>query len=132
MGNMGDALNKAGLISDRELARSKPRERGDRDQLIERHKIQKEVSADDAAKVRDLVRKHGSRQGIGGRRHWHYVTRDGKVPYLEVNDDLAKRLESGQSAIAAAGDDLMIISDETAVAVDELDPTAILFWVALR
>jgi len=130
MGNLGDALNKAGLISDDELKRQKSRgSKGPRlDQLTTRHVDAKPASDADAARARSMVKERAVQGGLGGRRRWHYVLPDGKAPSLDVDERAAKKLESGQLAIATDGRRACLISDEAAQTIVAIDPSAVLFW----
>lgn len=130
MGNLGDALNKAGLISDEDLRRQKERRgRGPRlDQLTTRHLDVKAASAEDAARARAVVKERATRDGLGGRRRWHYVLPDGRAPGLDVDDRAAQKLESGDLAIATDGRRACLLPADAAREVAAIDPTAVLFW----
>ena len=130
MGNLGDALHKAGLMSERDLANAKSgRGARNRNELMRRHESKAAASEGDAARARTLVGERGSPAGSKGRVRWHYVARDGTIPFIVADDKLAARLGSGQAAIATDGARVLIISNETAMEADKLDPSTILFWV---
>ena len=128
MGNLGDALHKAGLISETELARAK-QGRGPGDQLMRRHEVESAATEAQADEARRLIRERGAPEKGKGRRRWHYVAGDGSIPSMQVDDRLASRLEAGQAAIATDGEQARIIPREVAVQADKLDPSTILFWI---
>ncbi|MAG57816.1 MAG: hypothetical protein CMJ83_16140 [Planctomycetes bacterium] len=156
-GNMGDALRKAGLISKQDLkkldhqdrvrrkdggrdgpdrerkhqnrpGRDRGQQRRDRDRVVERRRREGETSDEDLARAHDLVKSQATRAGVGGRRRWHYIAPDGKIPFLDVDEKLGRRLENGDAAIAFDGQGARVIDRDAAAKVDAIDPATVLYW----
>ncbi len=59
-----------------------------------------------------------------GRRRYYYEARDGRVPYLELDDAIVGRLEKRGAAICEAPSGaLTLVDGETAQRVAALDPS---------
>lgn len=71
--------------------------RRDRDRERERQRQEREHQ--DMHALRQLVESRALNDAHGSRR-WHFVTPGGAVPYIPVNDSVARRLEAGEVAIA--------------------------------
>jgi uncharacterized protein YaiL (DUF2058 family) len=82
-------------------------------------------------RVEETVRM-GRRKGqIDGRRRFYFDSRDGRVPYLDLSDEVIGELESGRAAIAeSASGKTTIITAETAIAVMGLDVDWLRRWNA--
>lgn len=80
-----------------------------------------EATADEAliARIVDAGRVEAP---AGGRRRFYYESRDDRVPYLELQDALASRLEKRDAAICEAPDGTITIVDaDTARRIAALD-----------
>lgn len=121
MGDLRDKLLQAGLVSPEQAQRAEEaaaRPSGRRKRKAAR---QKGGSADGGDPLQ--VAKDGRRGGkTRGPRRWYYVSRAGKVPYLEVSDDLVKELEQGKAAIAETeGGDVWLVTSECAERLSRID-----------
>jgi uncharacterized protein YaiL (DUF2058 family) len=128
MGDLRDALKKAGLIDDKADKRLKHEERVQRKELG-REGLEAQKRADEEARrARDDQKKGDAKaaqqrldqdrqrserwkkllsslesealQGSSGPRRFHFRDADGHLPYLLVDDDTGRRLEAGELAIA--------------------------------
>jgi hypothetical protein len=75
-----------------------------------------------------LVTAHGVRKGLNGRRRWHYVAQDGSIPHVNIDQDIADRLERGDAALASDGDQILLVDMKTAEILLNQDPSALLFF----
>lgn len=132
MGDLRDALKKAGLIDDKADKRLKHEERVQRKELG-REGLEAQKRADDEARRARDEQKRGdvkaaqqrvdhdrqrserwkkllssleseALQGSSGPRRFHFRDADGHLPYLLVDDDTGRRLEAGELAIARLPD----------------------------
>jgi uncharacterized protein YaiL (DUF2058 family) len=128
MGDLRDALKKAGLIDDKAEKRLKHEERVQRKELgrdgleAQHAKDEAERRARDEQKRGDTKvaqqrldqeRQRAERwkrllanleseaiRGGAGPRRFHFRDADGHLPYLMVDDEIGRRLEAGELAIA--------------------------------
>ena len=77
--------------------------------------------------ARELVRAHGSRKGLNGRRRWHYVAPDRSIPHVYVDPDIAAGLERGECALATDDSETYLVDMKTAEILLHQDPTTLLF-----
>lgn len=160
MGNMGDALKKAGLVSEKDNRRRKhterverkelgregldqreretQRQRGERrdakrsrDRKRERDRQQAGEAKSDQARARDLARRHAITRGLGGPRRFHFVDRDGRIPFVSVQDDLGRRIEAGEFAIVTLGGETLVVPRAEAETLHGLDAEAVRFLAGL-
>jgi uncharacterized protein YaiL (DUF2058 family) len=132
MGDLRDALKKAGLIDDKADKRLKHEERVQKKELgregleAQRHQDEAERRARDEQKRGDAkvaqqrldheraraekwkkllhgLESEAIRGGSGPRR-FHFRDADGHLPYLMVDDEIGRRLEAGELAIARLPD----------------------------
>ena len=128
MGDLRDALKKAGLIDEKADKRLKHEERVQRKELG-REGLEAQKRADEEARrARDEQKKGDAKtaqqrldsdrqrserwkkllsslesealQGGSGPRRFHFQDADGHLPYLLVDDETGRRLEAGELAIA--------------------------------
>ena len=158
MSDMRDALLKAGLVNkktadhahreDQTKARrlgargrqqeEKAREEShaqktetqrQQDREREARRLQGRTTKEEAARLTDIVRNGIVRAGRSGKRRFYFVAADGRIPFLEMSDDLARQLEMGQAAILqlpSSGEALVISREAAAKLGDTCD--WICFW----
>ena len=88
------------------------------------------MTAEQSVEARALAREHAIRRGLGGRRRWHYIEADGRLPFVDVDEELGRRLEAGSAAIVSDGEGARIVSGEVVRRIAALDQSAVLFWVS--
>lgn len=102
--------------SQREKARAEERDRRERERFHQ---------------VRDLVQANLVTEGTRGSRSFFYVTRSGRVPFLALEFETAKKLESGTLAIVEIPGEpherCGLVPRETAKKVQEFDPELVRF-----
>ncbi len=113
---------RAALAASQDNARQKDRER----------ELQRQEKSDKIAeqhRIMQIVQSGTVKGKTGGRKRFYYDSRDGRVPYLEVNDDVLDALEKGTMALAEEPEGRMFIIDESSAArVAELDPLWLALW----
>lgn len=152
MGDLSEELFKAGLISEEQYRRAKaarsggrkegrggerrPRRPrgGGRPRGEDRREGSRRRAAEDEAAVAEPLAREGlgevvraeALRGTGGLRRWYFVARDGRVPFLEVSDEVARRLERGEVAIVEVPDqareEFVIVPRRLAVRIQALAP----------
>lgn len=66
---------------------------------------------------------------FGGRRRWYYVSRQNKVPSVELSDTAAERLESGDCALVECpAGHLRLVTAKGARRIAELDRRWLVVW----
>jgi uncharacterized protein YaiL (DUF2058 family) len=109
----------------RQQARAEEKKARDRQLEAERSKAREEAGAEN--RFRSLVAD--TLQGIGGPRRFCYVNRRNRVPFLEVNDDTARRLTRGELAIIETEDGKVgVVPGAAAREIAEVDPETVRFW----
>lgn len=160
MGNLKDELLKKGLTDDRRARQMAHDEKARRNRLGkdavegERRAHEQELQAKEQARRETDRRREQERQkqeaaratrlglaqmlrdraltsGVRGPRRWHFVTRERRIPYLDVSDDAARRLEQGQIAICevpdTAPEQFVLVPAEAAARLREGAPEYVLF-----
>ncbi len=155
--SLRDQLLKAGLVSEKQARQAAHAQRVDRKQQgrqgveAEREQRKHKVEAEQQAKresdraresarrerVLDRETENRLRQTIAsgrlektrGPRRFYFVTRDDRLPCLEVTDDVAQRLERGGAAITESPEgEWSIVDGDTARRVAEIDPAWLRVW----
>ena len=112
-------------------AQLEDRRRQDREREAKRQ--EETMEQDVAERLWEIAREGAVREGLFGNRRFHFVSRDGHLPFVEMSDDLSKRLEMGNAAIAELpGEEMetfIIITRETAVRMKEIDAESVRFYV---
>ncbi len=82
-----------------------------------------------ALRVSQIIESNGLDLKIQGRRRWYFVNRSGRVPYLELGDEAAARLESGAAAITESPTGAVrLVTAAGARRVCELDDRWLVQW----
>lgn len=165
MGDMKDALRKAGLVSDKEARQAAHRDRVRRKELGEeglaaerrslevaereeaerrRHEDQardsklraQRAEAERDEKVTRLITEGDLLLREGGPKRFYFEAQGGRIYFLDVSDQLSRRLAQGDAAIVDARgvlrNNYTAVSGKTAAELRALDATRILFWNAER
>ncbi len=159
MGNLKDELIRKGVADDKRARQMAHEEKARRNKLgaeavqAERQHREQEIVAkehsrketdrrreqerqrEDAARaaragVAQLLRDHALTRGVRGPRRFYFVTRDKKMPFLEVSEDAGKKLETGALAICevpdATPETFVLVPAETAGRVRQSAPELVL------
>jgi hypothetical protein len=111
------------------VAHERERRDADRRRELERQK-------DDAARTAllgaaQMLRDHALTRGVRGPKRFHFVSRARKIPFLELSDDAARRLENGHLAICeipgSRPEEFVVVSADTAQRLRETAPEYVLF-----
>jgi len=147
MGDLRDKLLKAGLVTEEQAkkaeAKAQPPERGGAGRRPEqrggkgrgpegeraRERPAREVAAPvsltkEESQRRFKLAQAGKVEGkTRGNRRWYFVSRAGRVPYLELSDEAVKDLEQGRIAIAESErGEAWLVTGECARQLVEVDP----------
>ncbi len=114
------------------LARAQSRSASDRERELARQDSLKD--GEERSRITQLIRDHAVDQGVRGPRRFHFINRDDKLPFLELNDDTCKRLEHGELTICEVPDSrptaFLLVPQETARKVHASAPEYVLFNTA--
>ena len=82
-------------------------------------------------RVRNMVEEASLKETGFGARRFYFVTRENKIPFLDLSDELTGRLEKGQAAIVEVPgedvDDYTIVPRAVARQMQTVDPESVRF-----
>jgi RNA recognition motif-containing protein len=82
-------------------------------------------------RIREMVEGASLKETGFGARRFYFVTRDNKIPFLDLSDELTGRLEKGQAAIVEIPgdvvDDYTIVPRAVARQMQSVDPESVRF-----
>jgi uncharacterized protein YaiL (DUF2058 family) len=157
MGSLQEELMKARLVDEKQRKKAAHekrihqstvgREGLEKEQQEKEHRLQAEAKAkrtrdrqvDEERKKALEEASSGNRlksmiadatlMGFGGPRRFCYVNRSNRVPFIEVNDDAARRLTRGELAIIETQDGKVgLVPGAAAREIVELDSETVRFW----
>ena len=159
MGNsLSDQLLKLGLVDEKTVKKAKHTKRQSNKKLgrqgVESKKSERQVRATDARErqrtadrqrdekraraqqtkesqnqVKQLIESGRITGRTSGRRRFYVVMPDGRIPYLELSDQVMVDIERGRTALAFdSQNEVVLITSETASRVDNVDASRILVW----
>lgn len=104
-------------------------EKRSRDRRIEFERQQAREAANSENRLPLLISGALLQGGTGGPRRFCYVNRLNRVPFLEVSDDIARRLTRGELAIIETEEGKVgLVPGQAAREIAELDAEMIRFW----
>lgn len=129
-------LGQPGIDEERALQDAQRREREDKRRETDRERAQRQRDDDARRESRGrLVHVLTSRaltEGVSGPVRFHFVTRDRKIPHLDLSERAADGLTDGHLAICLVPDSrperFVLVTAETARAAREIDGTCVLFF----
>ena len=157
-GSLTDQLLKLGLVDDKAIRKAKHTHRESNKkkgkQGVETDRQQKQADAKnrrldarqsdrsrELSRHDDVKHREGQQQidqiiesgrvsgRLHGRRRFYYEAIDGRVPYLEVNDEAINDLQNGRIAFIEGSDGRPVfITREAAARIGELDRTRLTLW----
>jgi uncharacterized protein YaiL (DUF2058 family) len=99
----------------------------DRELDAQRQKVLEQAGGEN--RLQALITGSVLKGGTGGPRRFCYVNRNNRVPFLEVNDDVARRLTRGELAIIETDDGKVgLVPGQAAREIVELDSEIVRFW----
>ncbi len=161
MSDLRDQLLKAGLVSGKQVRQAKHQDRVHRKEVgregieAERAATDREfVAQQEQRRLRDRAREEARRRELAaterllalqsrirtgwireataGSRRFFFVVADGRITYLDLSDDAARRLQSGRAAVVdAAGivrGEHCVVDGATALSLSRDHPELIRFW----
>lgn len=161
MADLRDALKRSGLVNDKQArklaheekarkkklgrkgldeeraekeaeARQKQAAQREQDRQRESAKLAKRKQREESAALAQIVRDHALTSGVMGARRFHFVTREGKIPYLDVADEIARGLERGELAICempgATPEEFVLLDARHARRVRAIDADVVRFF----
>lgn len=155
-GGLADAFVKGGVASDKEARKSR-RERAGEDRELgragvderERRRLAELNQAAEQEKERQRALAAAQREGAEaealvktirthadtgrGPRRWFFVTRDGRIPFLEVSDGASRLLSDGHAGIveslgAFTQPHVVVAGRQALERLDQAEPELIRFW----
>jgi len=134
---------KAQLKEQKQLGKAKAAEREARAEAEAEARREAEAAAQRAKqrdqdaeatmeRVRETIRE-AIFPGADGSRRWFFVTRDGRVPFLNVSQGAARLLDSGEAGIVeslgeADADHVVVESQRALMTLHNTDPELVRFW----
>jgi|GEM_PF-413203 len=83
------------------------------------------------ARIQKMIEESSLKETGFGSRRFYFVTRESKIPFLDLSDELTGRLEKGQAAIVELpGDDVVdytIVPRAVARRMQSVDPDSVRF-----
>lgn len=83
------------------------------------------------ARIQKMIEDASLKETGFGSRRFYFVTRENKIPFLDLSDELTGRLEKGQAAIVELpGDDVVdytIVPRDVARRMQSVDPESVRF-----
>ncbi len=127
LGKDGLQAEQDALEAQRKAEKARERQRA-REREAEARRQREEREA--RARLSDLV-KNGRIAGYRGSRRFFFITRDRKVPFLDLSDELGRKLEAGRCAIVEAApgmpEEFCVVERDVADRMREIDRKAVLF-----
>ena len=129
-------LGKEGLEQERALKQKALKEKEEKKKQAQQRQNRLRVEAEAARKARqqieDLVaRRDLTKTGFGVRR-FYFIDSGDKIPFLEVSDDMARRLEEGKAAIVeirqGENPGFFLVPNDVAAKLMQTDPETVRFW----
>lgn len=100
-----------------------------KDRELDAQRQQAREAAGGDSRLRSLISGAMLQGGIGGSRRFCYVNRNNRIPFLEVSDDVARRLVRGELAIIETEEGKVgLVPGQAAREIAELDSEIIRFW----
>lgn len=102
------------------------------DRRREKERLREQRSSEGRFRLRDLVRDGAIREGRHGPRRFYFVTRAGRIPFVQVAEELAKQLETGRAAIVESPSSeyerFEVVTRSAAERIAEVDAEMVRFW----
>ncbi len=102
----------------------------DRIIMVQRQKEMQEKSR--SARLRDIILNAQVKTGISGSYRFYFVSRDQRIPYMDISNQLAEDLQTGKAAIVETPGErrelFRIINRDGALKLKQDAPEYILFF----
>lgn len=132
------ALVKAGALNEKDARNTLREQRREdkalgRDGVAARRREQERAAREARARAAHTVAEHVHPGGGGGPRRWYFVTREGRVPFLEVSDECGRMLLDGKAGIVEAcgrpgADHVVVAGEKHLVTLIGIDKELVRFW----
>ncbi len=107
----------------------KAAERRDADRRREKARHAEQSAAAEVWRVAQIAESGRLSGKIQGNKRFYFETRDGRLPYVEVDPETLGRLESGRAAVCEAPDGaISLVEAEAAARIAELDGRWLRAW----
>lgn len=119
---------KAEKLEQERRLKAQAEEKRKKDQELDAQRQKTREAEAGESRVKSLI-SEATLQGTGGSRRFSYVNRNNRVPFLEVSDDVARRLTRGEMAIIETEDGKVgLVPGKAAREIEELDKEIVRFW----
>ena len=162
MSDLREQLRKAGLVSDKQVRQAKHQERlhrkevgqsglaeekaeaerrlraereamRARDREREQQRKAREAEAEQAEALRRRIRAGWIRDATGGSRRFFFEVGEGRITYLDLNEQAVRRLQNGTAAVAetrgAVRGEFCLVDGNAAASLARDHPEVIRCWV---
>jgi len=133
VGQDGLAAERAGI----EKQRAEERERARiRDREIEQERKARQAEEERAEALSRRIRAGWLRDASGGSRRFFFVAGEGRITYLDLNDQAVRRLQNGGAAVVetagAVRGEFCLVDGATAASLERDHPEVIRCWIRGR
>ena len=124
-------LGRHGVESEKSARQARAAEAREQQRATDRQRGSEQTKAHQAKEIQNQVQQlieNGRLTGrTSGRRRFYVVMPDGRIPYLEVNDQVLDDLDRGRTAIAYGDNqDAVLITGDAAARILAVDASRIL------
>ncbi len=156
LGGLADALVKAGVQGPKEARKARHERHGEDKKLtpeeLRTREQEKSAARDERKRAADEASQSSSVEKAGaaaverikltiqgkvekgyGNKRWFFITRDGRVPFVDVADAVMRQLADGNAGIVESlghlPEEHVVIGDRQALALlQDFDPEMVRFW----
>ena len=129
-------LGRDGVQAEKDLHQDelkiKAQQRQAEQQRQNRIRMEAEETKRGQQRIDELIAGANLLESAFGPRRFYFVDAEGKIPFLEVSESIAARLEKGEIAIVEVREGqhpgISLVSAKVAVKLKQLDPELVRFW----
>ncbi|RME44330.1 MAG: DUF2058 family protein [Deltaproteobacteria bacterium] len=128
-------LGREGIEAERKAAEERRKTEEAKRKAAERKRVRREQAAraehERQNRLKTIIRNGMLPDIPSGPRRFYFVAMDGKIPFLQIAESVATRLERGELAIVEAPefspDGFVLVTREAAGKIAEIDPERVRF-----
>ncbi len=129
-------LGREGVQAEKDLHRQELKKQQQQRQAEQKRQNQLRIKAEEEKKgqqrIDELIAGADLLESAFGPRRFYFVDSIGKIPFLEISEAIAARLEKGEIAIIEVREGhhpgVFLVSAGVAARLKQLDPEVVRFW----